>query len=316
MIPFDRFQWLQGWVDDLSLSTTAKACLAVLLRFMNAEGVAWPSLETIAERAGCSVRSARTHLTTAEGANWIARSVKPGHSVVYQATEPRQNTTQPRQQLPHTPAKYDTPTSFDTPETVAAPAKYDTTPATVAALPRQNTTQPRQQLPHTPAKYDTTPATVAAEATTTTTSTTTQEVEEVVLQKFARENFQPENEPDSLDAFLMHVASRHGYELSPAQAMGTAGIVFGAFGDVTESKTYIAARFAEKDGLGFPLPTMLGIIHKDAAGWKKSADQNQTQPNRGGQAPVQTSRLEVRNTEWSSLPETQAWFDTANHEKI
>lgn len=97
MTAFDRFQWLQGWADDLSLSTIAKACLAVLLRFMDSHGVAWPSLETIAERAGCSVRSARTHLGAAEEANWIVRSIRPGHSVVYQATIPRQ-------QLPHTPA--------------------------------------------------------------------------------------------------------------------------------------------------------------------------------------------------------------------
>lgn len=112
---------------------------------------------------------------------------------------------------------------------------------------------------------------------------------------------------------MIHIAARHGFkDLSPSQAMGTASFLIGVFGDTASAKSYAAARFIEKEGAGLSLPTMLKVLHQDASGWKNRDKAN----HGGGQAPVQTSRIEVRDTEWSRLPETQAWYDPANHIKI
>ncbi len=261
MTTFDRFIWLQGWIDDLELSTSAKACLAVLARFMNAMGETWPSLETIALRAGCGIRTVRTHLGIAEERGWISRRPVVGTGVIYQAT---------------------TPANFDT-----TPANNDLTPANFAALNRQPLSK------------------FAAIATTTSTTSTYLEAEE------AREDFKTENEPESLDAFLIHVATRHGFHISIGQAMAVSHQLLSSLKTQDVVRDYVSIRIAEKEGTGIKPGVLMRILAQDAPTWTTAG----TQTSHGG-APAQTSRIEVRGTGWADEPKNAAWLNPANHLKV
>ena len=86
---FDRFTWMNAWVDDETLSTGAVAVLAVLLRYMGPDGKAWPSYESLTAKAGMSVNSLRKYLKEIAGAGYIERQERFSTTPVYNASYPR-----------------------------------------------------------------------------------------------------------------------------------------------------------------------------------------------------------------------------------
>jgi hypothetical protein len=90
---FERFDWYNTWVDDESLTTGAVALLAVLMRYMNDDGKAWPSLETLAAKSGMSVNSLRKYFKEVEAAGYIARQLRHSATPVYAALIPKFPTT-------------------------------------------------------------------------------------------------------------------------------------------------------------------------------------------------------------------------------
>ena len=83
---FDRFAWMNGWVDDESLSGTAVAVLAVLLRHMGQTGEAWPSVATIGAKAGFANRKTiYAAISEIEKAGWLEVERTHGSSSTYRA---------------------------------------------------------------------------------------------------------------------------------------------------------------------------------------------------------------------------------------
>ena len=62
---------------------TRKLVLLALADAANQEGLCWPSMQTIARMACCSVRRAREHVTALTEEDWVERREKPGTSNWY-----------------------------------------------------------------------------------------------------------------------------------------------------------------------------------------------------------------------------------------
>jgi hypothetical protein len=87
---FDRFEWMNEWIEDERLSTGAKAVLAVLFRYMSDNGRAWPSRETIAVKAGYSkAQKADRYLNEICDAGYIEKAERIGNTCVYVARIPQ-----------------------------------------------------------------------------------------------------------------------------------------------------------------------------------------------------------------------------------
>ena len=80
--PFDRFKWFNGWTEA-GLQTSTVAVLTALFKYMDSEGKAWPSVDTIAGVAGCSRRTAIDHINLAVNAGWIEKHAQKGRPTIY-----------------------------------------------------------------------------------------------------------------------------------------------------------------------------------------------------------------------------------------
>ncbi|RDH41709.1 helix-turn-helix domain-containing protein [Zooshikella ganghwensis] len=72
-----------NWVFDLSLKPAIKLVLLALADQSDDEGVSWPSMNTIAKKASCSVNTARRHIRQLEKMQLVESELRERHNGSY-----------------------------------------------------------------------------------------------------------------------------------------------------------------------------------------------------------------------------------------
>lgn len=70
-------QWVRLIRDECDAPADVRALLLVMATYANADGVCWPSLETLAEKLGIHIRSARRRRNRAVALGWV-KITSPG----------------------------------------------------------------------------------------------------------------------------------------------------------------------------------------------------------------------------------------------
>jgi hypothetical protein len=98
-VHWEKFEWLDGWMNDPDLPSGCKTVLAALLSLMPEQPVVQATVHDIASRANLCVKTTKSHLATAERHGWILRAIVPGQDELYVARRARTSRQQTRFEL-------------------------------------------------------------------------------------------------------------------------------------------------------------------------------------------------------------------------
>lgn len=121
-------------LDDTDLPALAKAVYAALASYATADGRAWPSVASIARRAGCGTTTVKNELRRLENAGYVVRKRRRMHgnrrlTTMYYLGDPppEDGSKSPRPAEPTNLRRFVAPPSMPhTPETDAAVAALAT----------------------------------------------------------------------------------------------------------------------------------------------------------------------------------------------